>query len=205
VNALPGRPALRQAIEDTWLELAGPGAHLDGEERVALAAAARAFRAGLPISAAPLSAADLEAVEKLTLASGTTTGEWVPRICDQIGELRYIELVGVVARVTAVDTFFRLTGADQLPLPTPRPGGPSNEAVPDGAKLNRTWVRMVKPTPPAVLGAVPSAMYAMVALTDELYMPEEEMVDPDWRRGDLHRTQVELVAASASHVNECFY
>ena len=157
------------------------------------------------MSTSTLSAADLEAVEKLTLAPGTTTGEWVVRICDQIGELRYIELVGVVARVTAVDTFCRLTGADQLSLSAPRPGDPSNEAVPDGAKLNRTWVRMVKPIPPAVLGAVPSAMDAMVALTDELYMPEEAMVDPDWRQGDLHRTQVELVAASTSHVNECFY
>ena len=205
MNALPGRPALRQAIEDTWIELAGPGAHLDGEERVALTAAARASRAGLPIPTSTLGAADLKAVEKLTLAPATTTSEWVARICDQIGELRYIELVGVVARVTAVDTFCRLTGTDQLPLPTPLPGDPSNEAVPDGAKLNRTWVRMVKPTPPAVLGAVPSAMDAMVALTDELYMPEEAMVDPDWRRGDLHRTQVELVAASTSHVNECFY
>lgn len=55
---------------------------------------------------------------------------------------------------------------------------------------------MVTPSPPYVLGAVPAAMTVMNDLTDQLYMPPEEMDDPDWRRGDLHRTQIELVAAT---------
>jgi hypothetical protein len=64
---------------------------------------------------------------------------------------------------------------------------------------------MVMPVPPYVLGAVPAAEAAMNDLTNLLYLTEPEMADPDFRRGHLHRTQIELVAATVSHGNDCFY
>lgn len=60
------------------------------------------------------------------------------------------------------------------------------------------------PVPPYVLGAVPSAMAAMNDLCGQLYMPPEEMGEPDWQRNALHRTKMELVAATVSHENQCF-
>ena len=107
--------------------------------------------------------------------------------------------------VWAVDAFHRLTGRPLAPLPEPLVGDPTREAAPDGLRRNQTWVSMVMPVPPFVLGAVPSTMAAMNDLSDVLYMSPGEMGDPDWRRRDLHRTQMELVAASTSHGNECFY
>ncbi|MCA1691752.1 MAG: hypothetical protein LC733_05960 [Actinobacteria bacterium] len=64
---------------------------------------------------------------------------------------------------------------------------------------------MAVPVPPSVLGAVPAAMRAVNELSDVLYMPPEQMADPDWRRGDLHRAQAELVAVGTSHANQCLY
>jgi hypothetical protein len=64
---------------------------------------------------------------------------------------------------------------------------------------------MVRPAAPFVLSSVSGAMRATNDLSDVLYMPMDQMGDPDWRRGKLHRTQVELVAASTSHANQCFY
>ncbi|MBW3613874.1 MAG: hypothetical protein KY439_01000 [Actinobacteria bacterium] len=126
-------------------------------------------------------------------------------VSEELGELRYIELVGIVARVVAVDTFTRLLGRDLLPLPESVPGGATHDAPPANLRRNRTWVSMAMPVPPSVLGAVPAAMAAMNDLCDHLYMPPAEMGDPDWQRRRLHRTQMELVAATVSHQNQCFY
>lgn len=42
-------------------------------------------------------------------------------------------------------------------------------------------------------------------LAETMYLTMPQMGEPDFRRGDLHRTQIELVAATVSHANECFY
>lgn len=199
------RDELAAGIERTWYELGGAGAHWNAADRLAIARVTRAARVGHPLDPTPLPPAAAEAAGLLSATPSRTSEEWVTGICEQIGETRYVELVGIVARVSAVDTLHRLLGWELRPLPQPRPGEPSGEPVPEGARRNRTWVSMEMPSPPFVLGAVPSAMKAMVELSDLLYMPMAEMADPDWRRGDLHRTQVELVATSTSHVNECFY
>jgi len=201
------RPEILETFRATWTWIAAPGAWWDGAERVEIASAARAARetAGTPVHHDALPPATVEAVAMIAASPAAVTEAWVTRICDTIGEPRYVELVGIVAVVSAIDTFYRLTGRPLSPLPQAQPGEPSREAAPEGLRRNRTWVRMVMPVPPFVLGAVPSVMAAMNDLSDVLYMPHGEMGDPDWRRRDLHRTQIELVAASTSHVNECFY
>lgn len=201
----PVRAELVAAFERAWREIAGPGSWWDGPARVAIAECTRAARAGAPASDGPLPPAAVEAASRLSREPATTTEEWVTGVCEAIGELRYVELVGIVVRVTAIDTFHRLTGRPLAPIPDPEPGAPSQEPAPDGMKRNHTWVSMAMPLPPFVLGAVPAAMAAMNDLSHVLYMPMEQMADPDWRRGELHRSQVELVAAATSHVNECFY
>lgn len=202
-------PALRDevvaAFDRAWKEIAGPGTWWDGPSRIAMAEVARAARAGHRPSSPLLPGAAVEAATVVAATPMEPTEAWVASIADAIGEPSYVELVGVVARVTAMDTFHRLTGAPLAPLPTPRAGEPSREAPPATARKNRTWVAMVTPSPPQVLGAVPGAMAAMRDLTEVLYMPSAEMERPDWLRGELHRTQVELVATTTSHANQCFY
>ena len=46
-----------------------------------------------------------------------------------VGEPRYVEPVGIVARVVAVDTFCRLLGLEPPPPPASTPGDPSYESV----------------------------------------------------------------------------
>ncbi len=47
-------------------------------------------------------------------------------------------------------------------------------------------------------------MEAQQHLHGPIYLTYEEMADLDFRRG-LHRSQMELVAARTSAINECFY
>lgn len=199
------RPEILAAFDRAWAEIAQPGAWWTGPERIAVAEATRAALGGDSALSAFLPEPAVEAVKLIATSPGQTTEAWVAGICEGIGELRYVELVGIVVRVIAMDAFHRFAGWPLTPMPDPAPGVPTEEPPPDGARKNRTWVPMLMPSPPYVLGAVPSAASAMNDLTDVLYMPPQEMADPDWSRGDLHRTQVELVAAATSHANECFY
>ena len=205
----PIRPELVEAFDRAWRSIAAAGAWWDGAERVAIAACTRAARIDEGSEATgrgeSLPRAAQEAAALLSGSPAAVTEAWVSEISEAIGQHRYVELVGVVAMVSAIDTFHRLTGRPLAALPEPQPGEPTQEPAPDGLRRNRTWVSMVMPLPPFVLGAVPSAMVAMNGLSEPLYMPHDEMGDPDWQRGELHRTQMELVAASTSHVNECFY
>lgn len=204
-GALPIRRDLVSALERTWAEIGRPGAHWTGPERVEILCAARAAVRGDTTANSSLPPAAHDAVTRLAVAPATTTEAWVTEVTAAVGELRYVELVGVVARVIAVDTFCRLLEVEPPPGPEATSGEPSGEPVPETARRNRTWVRMVMPSAPLVLGAVPSAEAAVNELCDQLYMPPAEMGDPGYRRGLLDRARMELVAATVSQVNECFY
>jgi hypothetical protein len=201
----PVRPQILGAFGRAWAELAHPGTWWDGASRVAIAAAARGARGGDEPRGASLPRAAVEAASVIAARPAGTSEAWATRICEALGELRYVELVGIVARVTAVDTFHRLAGWPLAPLPQPAAGAPTEDPPPPNIGRNRTWVAMAVAAPPSVLGAVPAAMRATNELSDVLYMAPEEMGDPDWRRRELHRMQVELVAAATSHANQCFY
>lgn len=201
-DPVPERLAV--AIDRTWVEIGSAGTWWPGEARVEIAAVARAAWTGLDASHdLPQDAA--AAAARISRSPAAATESWVRQTCDAIGELRYVELVGIVARTVAVDTFARLLGRDEPPLPAPGPGEPTETPPPADARRNRTWVAMSMPVPPYVLGAVPDALTAMNELCDELYMPPLEMGDPDWQRRTLHRSEMELVAATVSHENDCFY
>jgi hypothetical protein len=201
---LPVRAGLVAAIETTWQEIGQPGAHWTGSDRVEILHAARAATDGDP-GRPGLPPAARDAAARLATAPSTTTEAWVTDVTGALGEPAYVELVGVVARVVAVDTFCRLLGLSPPPPPQPAPGEPSGAPVPASARRNRTWVSMVTPLAPLVLGAVPSTEAAVNGLCDELYLPPSQIGDAAFRRGMLDRPRMELVAATVSCVNECFY
>jgi len=198
---LPIRADLVAAFREVWEQLARPGTRLSGAERVAAARIARAAREGEQVApSTPLE----EAAARLGGRPWTIRPDWIDKLAEQgLAPEVYVEIVGVVSRMTAVDTFHRALGFDLEPLPEPRPGAP--RPVETKARRTRGWVPMVgPPTIPTALSAVPAENEAMEALHGAMYLTMAEMQDPDIRK-TLHRTQMELVAARTSILNQCFY
>lgn len=125
----PVRPELLATIGRCWDELARPGTWWDSAAKVAIVATARADREPAPID---LPDAAQAAASRIAASPATTSEAWV--------EPQYVELTGVVARVTAVNTFVGLLGHEPLPHPDPLAGEPERTPPPDGIRRNHTWV-----------------------------------------------------------------
>ena len=109
-----------------------------------------------------------------------------------------------VARLQAVDTFLFALGSELAEFPVASEDCPTGEVASD-AEVNRGWVPTVGPAPPpSALSAVPAEHRAMLDLHGVFYLSIPDMADLDAQRG-LHRTQMELVAARTSLLNECFF
>ncbi len=196
--------AVRAEIGDEfrreWGRLASPGPTWTGAERVAIGAAARSEGVGDP----GLPDAAVEAAHRLYHHPASPTSEWVEAVADTLGMAHYVELVGVVARLAAVDGFHRALGLPLEPLPEVIGGDPTGE-IDDRATPGAAWVPMVGGS--SIVGAlsmVPPEAAAQEQLHGPMYLTYQQMADFDFRRG-LHRSQIELVAARASAINECFY
>lgn len=189
----------------TWDDLAAPGMAWSGRERVDIAAVARAARRREPSPEVPLPPAAIEASQRVAAEPSTLSQEVVHRLVDALGELRYVELVGVVATLAAVDTFTQLVGDGITPLPQAVPGEPTPPGTIDGLKRRSAWVSMAGPPRPRFsLSAAPLSQTTFNRLLDRLYMDREELHGTGPVRG-LSRSQMELVILSVSHSNECFY
>ena len=206
-NPLPVRDNLAVAFRDVWQRLAEPGTWWTGRERVELAQLARnayedrPLPEGLSLPTAAIAAAALLGKEPAAVTEELIIG-WEAAGLDAN---HYVELVAVVSRVTAVDTFHRALSVTLEALPPPQPGAPSRSLPDVAAAKTKAWVPMVgPPNIPVSLSAVPTAMAALEALHGPMYLSYEEMGNPAIEKG-LHRSQMELVAAMTSAINECFY
>ncbi len=136
-----------------------------------------------------------------------TTEGWVEKMVAGLGsEEAYVEVMGIATRTVMIDTFSRLLGSQPPALPTPIRGEPSRVRVDPRPTKIRSWIP-VGPSlvPPFTQILVPDEHAITYPLIEALYMTDDDMSDPDFRRKDLHRTQIELVAATVSYGNECFY
>jgi hypothetical protein len=195
--AVPGD--VRDAFGAFWDHLAGPGATLTGSQRVAVAAASR----GDDSEGADQSLLTL--ARHLGLEPGTVFEEQVRRAADTAGDPATVETIGVVSLLSAVDGMHDALGVEREPLPEPRSGEPTGE-VADGLKRRRTHVPMPQGAIPLALDLVPAEGRMRIALSAPIYMPDDEMIHPDWRRRPgLVRPQMEVVAARTSWHNDCFY
>lgn len=198
------RPDLTENLERTWVNLAGPGAVWTGAERLAIAAEARRARDRVPpgndlpptaTEAARLLAADPPAARRSWLDSLIAGG---------LDYERYIELLGVVARLVAVDTFSEALGLSLTPLPEPTGGEPTG-LTDTSARPAKGWVPVVGGTSiTQALSLIPSENAELERFHGPMYLTFEEMSDPVIARG-LTRPQMELVASRTSAFNECFY
>lgn len=204
VLAVPSE--LTGVIDAEWRALATPGTWWTGEQRVALAATARArstHEAQPSLGSLPFEAA--EAARRIAVDVHAITREWVEEIERRgISRLAYAEILGVVARLIAVDSFAYGIGAPLRPLPTPIEGRPREETNPN-ATDNGAWIPTEgRPGATSSLTSVPAESKQRWDLSRALYLDDRHVGDWD-ASTELERPQMELVASRVSLLNECFY
>ena len=148
---------------------------------------------------------------------------WIEKlVAAGLSEGHYVELLGVVVAVFSIDEFHRGLGLAAEPLPEPGAGEPSHER-PAGVTSGVAWVPMLPfraakasapdlyagmPIAPNVIAAmslVPDAVRDLKRLSSVHYIAGDQVANPLARGEVLTRTQMELVAARVSALNECFY
>lgn len=202
----PVRQAVIRRFELNWDQLGEPGTWFDGEMRIRIAGVARAARSRSASPDKDVSSAAAEVASKIAAEPTTTTKGWVDRMVAELGEEEYVETMGIATRVVMVDTFCRLMGIEPPPLPAPRAGEPPRIRVEPKPRKVRSWIAVGNTLdPPHTQNLVPGENQQTYPTIETLYMTGAEMKDPDFSRGDLHRTQMELVASVVSYGNECFY
>lgn len=144
-------------------------------------------------------------VDRITTAAVTIRPTHIDRLgAGGLDAATYVEILGLVSRLQAVDTFCFAIGAELPDLPEPIDGPPTGR-VAANARLQGGWIPTVGPaSPPNALSLLPDEHDAMHELHGALYLSVEGMSDLDADRG-LHRTQMEFVAARTSLLNECFF
>lgn len=144
-------------------------------------------------------------VDRITAAPHTLRNHHVDQLAAEgLGASTYVEILGLVARLQAVDTFCFGIGAELPELAEAADGEPSGSEAQD-ARVQGGWVPTVGPaSPPNALTLIPSEHEAMHDLHGALYLAVEDMGDLNADRG-LHRTQMEFVAARTSLLNECYF
>ncbi len=220
------RDDLAEAHQLAWSHLARPGSWWTGAQRVELAGTVLVAVADddpLPpwvavsisdrLSAervAPGAAHDV--AYRIARHAGTMTADVYRHAADELGALAYVELCGIVSTVAAVAHFCRNIGVDVPELPAPVPGDPTRAQPDQLARAELNWVPVAAPADrvAAVLQAytaVPGEQENTWRMASAQYMPDDEMVHPDWmRRADgLTRPQTELVATRVAQLRECFY
>jgi len=199
------RDEYEAALQGQWDRLAEPGTWWTGPERVAIAAESRLATNSLPPTGA-LPGAATNAARTVAIKASTIRPEMIDRwAADGLDEFAYVEIVGIVAIVTALDVAAFGLGRRAEPLPVGRPGDPSR-VKPEGAVKSDGWVPTVGPAwAPEALSAVPSERDGMHTIHGPLYLSMEQMLDLDIERDGMARFQMELVAARTSMLNDCFY
>lgn len=199
------RADIVEAFTRLWERLARPGATWTGPQRVAIAAVARAARSRAPSPQVELPDAAIEAARRMGGEPATVSEAWIRETIEPaIGYPRYVELVGLVSHLTAVDSYHRAMGLPLEPLPEPVGGEPTG-ALAKKAKLSSSWVPTDGPASVVfALSLVPDEKAGFEDLHAPLYLPVGEIAN--WTFGrTLDRPQMELVAARTSAINDCFY
>jgi hypothetical protein len=201
---LPVPDGLRDELRQQWQRLAMPGTWLSGEDRVSVAGEARAART----FADALTGLDpllTEAAQSVSAAADLITWEWVGDLLARgLTVEQFVEVVGIVSRLAAIDAYVRGVGSAEEPLPDPVAGEPARNRNPD-VRLRQAFV----PTHPEdgarhALSAVPAEEDARDRLHARLYLSMEQMADLTYQ-DLLSRAQMELLAARVSLLNNCFY
>ena len=207
IHTMPPLPLGHDYIDGLnaeWTTLATPGTWWTGSERVAIAGHARASREGTSPPDAGLPEPAARAAARLA-AAPHVDAEWIDGlVADGLTLEAYVEIVGIVGRVSAIDSLMFGIGAQPQPLPLPLDGEPSRVRTEDAAMNGAFAPTVGTPGAPNALSAVSAEVDAMFALHGVLYLSLEEMAEPTIEK-TLTRAQMELIAARTSLLNDCFY
>ena len=163
----------------------------------------------LPVSlTAPKVAHD--AIYRISRHAATLTREWYEKVTAEINPLAFVELCGIACTIAPVMAFRRALSLPVLEIGPAESGQPSNQKPNDIVSAQLNWVPVVGPADKdaavvQAFTAVPETNRVIWAMADAQYIPDKEMVDPNWTRGTLSRVQIELVATRVSQQRECFY
>lgn len=235
---VPVREDVAEALPYVWSRIGQPGTWLDAEQRVAVAAETRHAK-GCALCAERKAALSPYAVDGTHDHLGALPDTWVDvihRIVSDPGRLmeqwfreatasgikveEYVELVGVLVTVVAVDTYCRGIGMAPSELPDARPGDPTPE-TPEPLDRELAWVPTLVPEPvgplqkefyPAgaahirrALTSVPATARDFWRMANSLYMSGPEMRDFDHEYRAITHAQIELIASRVSAINQCVY
>ncbi len=242
------RESHRETCRRAWKRLGQPGTWWSATDRVALVRATREARqctlcrqrkgalspkfvSGNHETSTTLPSGAVEAVHRLITDPGRLTEKWYLEIlASGLTPNQYVELVGVVALATVVDTFALAVGTIPPRLPTVSKGEPTH-IEPPGALVQNAWVPTLSPDrlPPdlkELYGNLPSSLppslqsneivpeqrigNVMLALS---LVPEEQHAFTLLSSVELYRhanrlltdDQREFVASITSNHNHCFY
>ena len=237
------RSELLASHQRAWERLARAGTWWTGAERVAIAAATRAAltcghcrRRKQALSANMVSGAHAgssgglsEGVIDLVHRLRTDADRFGPSLFKQyvpcmMSAERYTELVGIVATITAIDTFDTIMGRSLRELPEPVAGTPSRKR-PKGAAFDQAFVPMVAPealdgSDPdqaamyvgragmyihRALSLVPAEVVNFFDLDDQMYLPDRQLRDYGTEYRAITHAQIEFLAARMSALNRCTY
>ncbi|MGI9605452.1 MAG: hypothetical protein ACR2P0_04875 [Acidimicrobiales bacterium] len=201
--ALPPDKTRAEAVERAWAQLCAPGPTLDAPTRVRVIELARAaWRGAGPTEPSALAAA----VHAVASDAEGITLEFVEDLERRgLPRLQYLEVLGVVGRLSNVDWYLRGLGA-ALPQPVPLGlAGVTTGRVAPGSRLTDSWVPMVgDASAPHVLDALVDEGAALRDLHEPAYIDIARI--GEGTHGDvLARPQIEFIAARTSYLNECFY
>ncbi len=215
-------------------QLADPGTWGTGTQRLAVAREVRqaCYDAGIqeePEDTGPISDVELpDPVCAMIRKLAVTPKDFLEDSYEEarnggLSDEEYVEVVGIVSRLTDMDVFARGIGVPLRPLPAARNGQPSR-ARPQVAKKEMAWVPTVPNLPeggeeaaeiygedyrPYIirsLSLVPDEMRRHLELEEAQYLPMENIWIKDFQHHEgFTRAQVELIAGRVSALNECFY
>lgn len=230
----PVRADLDAVHEAQLDQLADPGTWGTAAQRLAIAGEARqaCYDAGTqeePENTGPRSDVELpkparDMVRKLAVApKDYLEDSYEEARSGGLSDEEYVEMVGIVARVTDMDVFARGIGVPLRPLPAARGGQPSR-VRPKVAKKEMAWVPTVPNLPeggeeaaeiyegqyrPYILRSlslVPDEMQRHIDLEEIQYLPMKNILIKDFEHHEgFTRAQTELIAGRVSALNECFY
>ena len=197
---------LKHGIVRARDQIKSTGAWWSGVQRVELATAARQASLGEDGTASATPAVATSMAATIATESHTITDDQVAAFAAEIetGLEAYVEIVGIVARTTAVDTTMRGIGAPLIELGEGDPEPPPRQ--PEGrARKRSAFVPTVGPAgATSALSSVRSEDVAQEDLHGALYLSYSEMSQLTIDKG-MPRWQLELVAARTSLLNRCFF
>jgi len=194
-------PGISRALAN----LASAGASFTGAERLTIAQVARDGAAGVLGTYDALSTVVVEAASTVATASSSidlsVVEGWEAQGLERVS---YAELIGIVGRIRAIDTFSYGLGVAAPHLPSPTPGRPTG-AIANDSRVRTGFVPVPRLLSPSrVVSALPADHAAQDDLSDTLYLSSAAMDDLTVVK-DLDRAQMELVAARTSYVNDCHW